>query len=111
MSNLKISQLPDGGSAQSTDQIPINRGGTNFRVNAGTIPSLVNFSDAETPDGSIDGSNTSFTLANVPNPAASLILVQDGVTLAPDGVGFTLSGADITTISAPFATLLAWYRF
>jgi hypothetical protein len=37
MSNLKISQLTDGSPAQTGDQIPINRAGTNFRVNAQTI--------------------------------------------------------------------------
>lgn len=35
MANQKISQLTDGSPAQSTDQIPINRAGANFRVNAG----------------------------------------------------------------------------
>jgi len=67
------------------------------------------FVDAEVPSGTINGINTSFTLAQSPNPAASLILVQDGVTLNP-GVGFSISGANITTTFAPIANLLAWYR-
>lgn len=33
MANLKISQLNDGTPVQSADQIPVNRAGTNFRVN------------------------------------------------------------------------------
>jgi hypothetical protein len=37
MPDQKISQLTDGGSAQSTDQIPINRGGVNYRLNASTL--------------------------------------------------------------------------
>lgn len=41
MADSKISQLPDGSPAQANDQIPINRGGTNFRVNAGTVSSLI----------------------------------------------------------------------
>ena len=36
MVDLKISQLTDGGDVQVTDEIPVNRGGTNFRV---SIPS------------------------------------------------------------------------
>lgn len=39
MANKKISQLNDGSPAQSTDQIPVNRAGANFRVNAGTVGS------------------------------------------------------------------------
>jgi hypothetical protein len=37
MPNEAISQLTDGGSAQATDQIPINRGGTNYRLTVGNI--------------------------------------------------------------------------
>ena len=70
---------------------------------------LPNFADAETPSGTITG--TSFTLAHTPNPAASLILVSDGTTLAPAGVGFTLTGASLALVSAPAASLLAWYRY
>lgn len=40
MANLKISQLTDGSPAQSTDQIPVNRAGTNFRVDAGSLQLL-----------------------------------------------------------------------
>ena len=40
MADLKISQLNDGDPAQTNDQIPINRGGTNFRITAGSITAL-----------------------------------------------------------------------
>lgn len=40
MADAKISQLQDGSPAQPLDQIPVNRAGTNFRVNAGSLPSL-----------------------------------------------------------------------
>lgn len=40
MPDLKISQLTDGNPAQSNDQIPINRGGANFRITAGSISNL-----------------------------------------------------------------------
>lgn len=54
----------------------------------------------ETPAGVIDGTNTSFTLAN-PN-AYGLQLQLNGQTLEP-GVGndYTISGKDITTLFAP----------
>lgn len=81
----------------------------------GTVP---HFADEETPGGTIDGSNTAFTLANAPNPAASLILVHasgagGGSVLQPGGVDFTLTGASIAMATAPAVgdTLLAWYRY
>ncbi len=40
MSNTKISALTSGNPAQSSDQLPINRGGSNFSITAGSIASL-----------------------------------------------------------------------
>lgn len=40
MADLKISQLSDGDPAQSGDQVPVNRGGSNFRITAGSIADL-----------------------------------------------------------------------
>jgi hypothetical protein len=70
-----------------------------------------NFSDEETPSGSINGSNTAFSLAFTPNPAASLLLVKNGIVLQ-QGTDYTLSGAAITMATAPASgdVLLAWYR-
>ncbi len=39
----------------------------------------ITFVDAETPAGAINGSNASFSLANTPNPAASLTLFLNGL--------------------------------
>ncbi len=76
--------------------------------------SNANFADAIVPTGSINGTNTSFTLPNSPNPAASLQLFLNGV-LQQQGTGkdYTLSGATITMVVAPATgdVLLAWYRF
>lgn len=71
----------------------------------------LSFADAETPSGTINGTNKSFTLANAPNPAASLILVQNGFVLV-QGTHYTLSGRNITFANAPATgdTLQAWYR-
>ena len=78
------------------------------------------FIDNETPSGTIDGSNATFTLSLVPSPAASLCLVRDGSVLAP-GIGYTLNGSTITmnsgyipvapSITDPLGTILrASYR-
>src|SRR3990167_2926283 len=46
----------------------------------------VSYADAETPSGAINGSNVTFTLANAPSPAASLIVVLNGAIQSPSGV-------------------------
>lgn len=66
MSNEKISQLSDGGTVQITDEIPVNRSGTNYRVIVGS---------AATEDSSAfatSGSNTNIT---------SVLLNQTGLTI------------------------------
>jgi uncharacterized protein YoxC len=71
------------------------------------------FVDAETPGGTVNGTNLAFTLANAPNPAASLKLYKNGVLMA-QGVDYTLSGSAITFIAAAAPQtsdlLLAAYR-
>lgn len=70
-----------------------------------------NYSDNETPIGSIPGS--AFTLAHVPSPAGSLLLVRNGIVQKGGGVDYTLSGASITytTAMATGDTHAAWYRY
>jgi len=77
--------------------------------------STTNFVDNETPAGSIDGSNTAFTITNTPNPASSLLLWLNGVYQTQD-VDYTLSGETITFTSAPSSLLsgtpfVAFYRW
>ncbi len=71
------------------------------------------FQDAETPAGTIDGSNAVFTLAAAPNPGGSLELVKNGV-MQKAGVDYTVSGNTITFTSGAIPqagdALLAWYR-
>jgi hypothetical protein len=72
------------------------------------------FADEETPAGAINGVNTAFSLAHTPNPAASLLLVLNGLVLK-QGLDYSLSGAAITFSSAALPqqgdTLLAFYRY
>ena len=76
------------------------------------VGSSTSFSDDETPTGSINDSNTSFTLANSPSPAASLILVLQGRVMLR-GTEYTLSGANITFTDPPLTGqwLRASYRY
>jgi hypothetical protein len=71
------------------------------------------FQDADTPAGAINGSNAVFTLANSPNPAASLTLARNGV-VQKAAADYNLSGNSITFTSGAIPqtgdTLQAWYR-
>lgn len=85
------------------------------RTAGGTPVTTANFVDGEVPSGTKDGVNTAFTLASTPSPALSLQLVYNGFVMKA-GVGYTLSGANITAI-APYLpntsngdTYEAWYR-
>jgi hypothetical protein len=71
------------------------------------------FTDEETPGGVVDGSNTSFVLAAVPNPAASLMVYRNGIR-QKSGLDYTLTANIIQFVPAavpqPEDTLLAGYR-
>ncbi len=72
-----------------------------------------NFIWNETPTGSMNGVNTSFTLANAPaNSGAAMELCFNGRTLEPgSGNDFTISGSTITMLFAPQSSdkLRAYY--
>lgn len=71
-----------------------------------------NFVTRETPSGSINGSNTAFTLANTPI-AGSEMLFLNGVLQEPGaGNDYTISGASITMLTAPLTgeKLVVTYR-
>lgn len=71
--------------------------------------SATSHAENETPSGSINSSNVTFTLANIP-ASGKLDLRQNGVSITQD-VDFTLSGLTITMSVAPVTgdTLRAWY--
>ena len=75
--------------------------------------SFAAFQDAETPSGTINGSNDTFTLATAPNPATSLVLTKNGI-VQESGSDYTLSSATITFLGGAVPqsgdNLLAWYR-
>lgn len=71
------------------------------------------FSDNETPSGTINGANTTFTLAHTPSPAASLTCFENGVAQRAAGADFTLATATMTYGVAPptNTTLVCSYRW
>ena len=92
-----------------------------FPDNSGTIaltsdiPTPVNFADNETPTGTFDGVNITFTLAHTPNPLASLQLFLNG-QFQTQGVDYVLVTSSIIYSSPPpdaFSGLpfKAFYRY
>jgi hypothetical protein len=71
------------------------------------------FADAEVPSGTINGVNTTFTLAHTVSPAASLACYLNGVEQRAGGADYTLATATITYGTAPptGSTIVCYYRF
>ena len=80
---------------------------------AGSGAAGPNFTDAEVPAGTLNGSNASFTLSAVPAPTSSLYLYRNGV-LQKAGLDYNLSGNIVQFLAGstpqPGDTLLASYR-
>ncbi|MEQ1886759.1 MAG: hypothetical protein ABL967_16985 [Bryobacteraceae bacterium] len=75
---------------------------------------LPGYADNEVPSGSMNGTNTVFTLAHVVSPAASLVLFRNGLLLKQSS-DYVLNNATITFLSGSIPQsgdlLLANYRF
>ncbi len=100
----------DGAVGSVSDCLHVD--GTSGPCGTGSAGSTV-FVDAETPSGTLDGINSTFTLANAPNPTSSLTLFRNGMLLKQN-MDFTLSSNSIIFQSGavPKAAdmLLANYR-
>jgi hypothetical protein len=55
--------------------------------------------DLETPSGTINGTNDTFTLANTPSPAGSLHLYKNGMLMLAGGADYTLTGNTIVYVA------------
>jgi hypothetical protein len=69
---------------------------------------------SEVPTGLTDGSNTVFTLSNVPNPSNGLMFYVNGILQRQDALGdYTLSGFTVTTNFPPASgsNLIATYPY
>jgi hypothetical protein len=99
----------ESASGSATDCVHVD--GSSGPCGGGSEPSFV---DGDSPAGIVDGSNTSFTLSAVPDPASSLAVYRNGMLqkLVQD---YTLTGASTIQFVAadapqPGDTLLASYR-
>ena len=73
----------------------------------------VGFVDQETPSGTVNGVNATFTTSQTPAPTTSLAVYRNGLLMS-SGIDYTLSGATITFLTASVPqtsdTLLCSYR-
>lgn len=65
---------------------------SSYRIGPNT--SGISFVDSESPAGAVDGSNTVFTLAQTPNPIASLAVYRNGLRLRVN-LDYTLNGNSV----------------
>jgi hypothetical protein len=71
---------------------------------------LDNFFEQETPSGTVNGANTSFTLSSTPVFSKTVLLFLNGIPQRL-GTDFTLAGSSITMSVAPAfgQALYCWY--
>ncbi|MGA2183661.1 MAG: hypothetical protein ABSH47_11580 [Bryobacteraceae bacterium] len=100
----------DGAVGNASDCVHVD--GTSGSC-GGSGSTTSSFVDAEVPAGTINGSNTQFTLAATPVSAASVAVWRNGLFLR-SGVDFTVSARAVTFVgsSTPLVgdTILASYR-
>lgn len=72
------------------------------QVNASGLTAS-NFVDKEIPSGSINGSNTAFTLANTPVSGSEHVYLNGVLQESGAGNDYTISGAAITMATAPLS--------
>jgi hypothetical protein len=73
---------------------------TNIPLSAGGY-SNSNFVDKETPSGTVNGSNTTFTLANTPTAGSEHVYLNGLLQESGSGNDYTISGSTITYLTAP----------
>lgn len=100
---LKIAVL-DGSS--STGKIPANKltylSALPVSVITGAVD-IAKYISSETPSGTIDGSNTTFTLANTPVSGTVIVFLNGLRQKSGAGNDYTISGSTITYLSAPLS--------
>jgi len=83
-------------------------------TSGGTGGILPLFSDAETPGGTVNGSNAAFTLLFAPSPIDSLIIFRNGV-LQTHGIDFSIASNVVTFLAGSLPqtgdALIASYRY
>lgn len=86
---------------------PVNDGGTlgttaiTYTQDTSTGLTAANFVDKEIPSGSINGSNTAFSLANTPTSGSEHLYLNGVLQESGASNDYTISGSSITMLTAP----------
>lgn len=101
----------DGAIGSLSDCLHVD--GTSGACGSGSGGSAAAFVDSEIPAGTVNGSNTAFTLANAPVPGSSLTFFRNGLLLRQNS-DYTLSNRTVTFLPGAVPQngdlLLASYR-
>jgi len=101
----------DGASGNLGDCMHVD--GSSGPCGSTSSSSVPAFIDSEVPSGTIDGVNSIFVLANVPNPGSSLTLFRNGLALS-NVADYSVEGMSIIftagNVPQPGDVLLASYR-
>jgi len=90
--------------ASKTYTLPAQSGTSALMVSAGLVQ--------EIPSGSVNSSNTAFTLANTPAAASSISCTLDGLILTQgSGKDYTVSSATLTMGTAPSTGQTIWCTY
>lgn len=91
--------------ASSPKKIQVALNGTSLVIGASGISvNSANFKTRETPAGTLNGSNTTFTLANTPIVGSEEVFLNGLLQEPGAGNDYTISGATITYLTAPVST-------
>ncbi len=94
---IDSSGMIDGAAGNLSDCVRVD--GSSGPCGSGSSGLLPSFSTGETPSGTINGTNATFSLANTPSPATSLQLYLNGLLMS-QSVDYTISGNTISFLTA-----------
>lgn len=118
--NVAASQLPNptASTLGGIESITCSAGNHISTISTSGVPSCsadtggVTWSTREVPTGTINGVNTSFTLAHTPNPVGGESCYLNGTGQQPGaGNDYTISGTTITYLTAPATGAKLWCSY
>ncbi len=100
--DFRADLVTDGGIRLNGNELEVDLDTGELLYNDGTTVVGHKFIVRETPSGTINGVNTSFTIANTPSSDTEQLFLN-GVLQEPGGEDYTISGTSITMIDAPIS--------
>jgi hypothetical protein len=103
-STLDVNVAAAGGIQITSDNLEIKLDGSSLSLSSSGIKvNTAKFITRETPSGTINGSNTAFTLANTPISGSEQVFLNGLLQEPGAGNDYTISGGTITYLTAPIS--------